>query len=104
MTSLSLQKYQLVYFILLTNIQLRALTAQVPIKKDTEILVNYMMTLAKSPEWYRVIWLQHMRKTKKGDDAAIQRSAFSSGKVWFALKKTSLQIRTRETPSPLFMD
>ena len=44
-----------------------------------------MMTLAKSPEWYRVIWLQHMRKTKKGDDAAIQRSAFSSGKVWFAL-------------------
>ena len=56
----------------LTDIQLRALTAQVPIKKDTEILVNYMMTLAKSPEWYRVIWLQHMRKTKK-DDAAIQR-------------------------------
>ena len=35
-----------------------------------------MMTLAKSPEWYRVIWLQHMRKTKK-DDAAIQRSARS---------------------------
>ena len=35
-----------------------------------------MMTLAKSPEWYRVIWLQHMRKTKK-DDAAIQRSALS---------------------------
>ena len=31
------------------------------------------MTLAKSPEWYRVIWLQHMRKTKKGDDSAIQR-------------------------------
>ena len=38
--------------------------------------MNYMMTLAKSPEWYRVIWLQHMRKTKK-DDAAIQRSALS---------------------------
>ena len=57
----------------LTDIQLRALTAQVPIKKDGEILVNYMMTLAKSPEWYRVIWLQHMRKTKNNDDSAIQR-------------------------------
>ena len=66
----------MIYFPPLTDIQLRALTAQVPIKKDTEILVNYMMTLAKSPEWYRVIWLQHMRKTKK-DDAAIQRSARS---------------------------
>ena len=51
----------------------RALTAQVPLKAGEEILVNYQMTLAKSPEWYRVIWLQHMRKTKKGDDAAIQR-------------------------------
>ena len=52
----------------------RALTAQVPLKAGQEILVNYQMTLAKSPEWYRVIWLQHMRKTKKGDDSAIQRS------------------------------
>ena len=36
-----------------------------------QILVNYCMTVAKSPEWYRQVWLQWMRKTK--DDAAIQR-------------------------------
>ena len=51
---------------------IRALTTTVPIKRDEEILVNYQMTLAKSPEWYRQVWLQWMRKTKK-DDAAIQR-------------------------------
>ena len=44
----------------------------VAVKKDEEILVNYQMTLARSPEWYRQVWLAHMRKTKK-DDAAIQR-------------------------------
>ena len=34
------------------------------------------MALAKSPDWYRVVWLQHMRRVKHGDDAAIQRSTF----------------------------
>ena len=51
---------------------IRGLTTVVPIKQGEEILVNYQMHLAKSPEWYRQVWLQHMRKTKK-DDAAIQR-------------------------------
>ena len=50
----------------------RALTAIVPLKKDDEILVKYQMHLARSPEWYRQVWLQYMRRTKK-DDAAIQR-------------------------------
>ena len=71
----------MIYFPPLNDIQLRALTAQVPIKKDAEILVNYMMTLAKSPEWYRVIWLQHMRKTK--DDAAIQRSEQTQSLIFY---------------------
>ena len=31
------------------------------------------MTLAKSPEWYRVVWIKWMREVKKGDDSAIQR-------------------------------
>ena len=51
---------------------IRGLTTVVPVKQGEEILVNYQMHLAKSPEWYRQVWLQHMRKTKK-DDAAIQR-------------------------------
>ena len=51
----------------------RALTAQVPLKAGEEILVNYQMTLAKSPDWYRTVWLQHMRVVKRGDDGAIQR-------------------------------
>ena len=50
----------------------RGLTTIVPLKADDEILVNYQMTLARSPEWYRQVWLAWMRKTKK-DDAAIQR-------------------------------
>mgnify|MGYP006975747234 CR=1 FL=1 len=49
----------------------RGLTTIVALKKDEEILVNYQMTLARSPEWYRQVWLAWMRKTK--DDAAIQR-------------------------------
>jgi len=51
---------------------IRSLTAQKPIKQGEEILVNYQMCLAKSPEWYRVIWLQHMRSQKR-DDASIAR-------------------------------
>ena len=42
-------------------------------KRGDEVLVNYMMTLAKSPDWYRCVWIQHMRVVKKGDDKAIQR-------------------------------
>ena len=52
---------------------IRALTSQKAIGRGEEILVNYMMTLAKSPDWYRTVWLQHMRVVKKGDDKAIQR-------------------------------
>jgi len=52
---------------------IRALTATVPIERGAEILVNYQMTLAKSPDWYRCVWIQHMRVVKKGDDKAIQR-------------------------------
>jgi len=52
---------------------IRSLTAQKPIEVGEEILVNYQMTIAKSPDWYRVVWLHHMRKVKKNDDAAIQR-------------------------------
>lgn len=49
----------------------RSITAMKDIAKGEEILVNYTMTIAKSPDWYRQVWLQHMRKSK--DDAAIQR-------------------------------
>eukprot|EP00092_Neocalanus_flemingeri_P016786 GFUD01018155.1.p1 GENE.GFUD01018155.1~~GFUD01018155.1.p1 ORF type:complete len:540 (-),score=94.96 GFUD01018155.1:837-2456(-) len=52
---------------------IRALTAQKPLARGQEVLVNYMMTLAKSPDWYRCVWIQHMRVVKKGDDKAIQR-------------------------------
>merc|ERR1712107_386095 len=51
---------------------IRSLRAIRDLKKGDELLVNYHMTVAKSPEWYRQVWLQWMRKTKK-DDAAIQR-------------------------------
>jgi len=52
---------------------IRSLTARIPIKKDEEILVNYQMCLAKSPEWYRCVWIAHMRVIKKNDDKAIKR-------------------------------
>lgn len=50
---------------------IRSLTAKKEIAADQEVLVNYQMAMAKSPEWYRVVWLQWLRKTK--DDAGIQR-------------------------------
>ena len=52
---------------------IRGISSQIPIKKDEEILINYQMNLADSPEWYRVMWLRHQREYKKYDDAAIQR-------------------------------
>ena len=53
---------------------IRGISSQTPIKKDEEILINYQMNLADSPEWYRVVWLQHQREYKKHDDAAIHRT------------------------------
>lgn len=52
---------------------IRGISSQSAIKKDEEILINYQMNLADSPEWYRVVWLRHQREFKKHDDAAIQR-------------------------------
>jgi len=53
---------------------IRGISSQIPIKKDEEILINYQMNLADSPEWYRVMWIRHQREYKKYDDAAIQRT------------------------------
>ena len=52
---------------------IRGLNSSRLIKKDEEILVNYQMNLADSPEWYRVVWLKHQREFKKLDDPAIGR-------------------------------
>lgn len=52
---------------------IRGLRAIQDIAKDEEILVNYSMNLADSPEWYRIVWLKHQRQVKKASDEAIQR-------------------------------
>ena len=61
--------------------------AQKEISAGEEVLVNYQMTLAKSPDWYRTVWLQHMRVVKRGDDGAIQR---------YIDRQYELQVRERE--------
>ena len=43
------------------------------IDKDEELLVNYGMNLADSPEWYRVVWIRHQREFKNASDATIRR-------------------------------
>ena len=40
---------------------IRAIISRGEIKKDEEILINYHMNLADSPEWYRKVWLKHQR-------------------------------------------
>ena len=52
---------------------IRGLASQGEIKKDDEVLVNYQMNLADSPEWYRIVWLRHQREFKKMKDDAIER-------------------------------
>ena len=52
---------------------IRALRAQVDIEENQEVLVNYTMNLADSPEWYRVLWIKSQREDKKASDAAIKR-------------------------------
>ena len=52
---------------------IRGLKAIKDIDEDEEILVNYSINLADSPEWYRVIWLRHQRNVKQASDSAIQR-------------------------------
>ena len=52
---------------------IRGLEALKDIAEGEEILVNYCINLADSPEWYRIIWLRHQRHVKKSSDAAIKR-------------------------------
>ena len=52
---------------------IRGLRAIRDILPDEEILVNYSINLADSPEWYRVVWMKHQRHVKKCSDAAIKR-------------------------------
>lgn len=52
---------------------IRALRALVNIEADQEILVNYTINLADSPEWYRVLWIRHQRANKNASDQSIKR-------------------------------
>ncbi len=52
---------------------IRGLRALEDLEQDQEILVNYTMNLADSPEWYRILWVKHQRHVKKASDAAIKR-------------------------------
>lgn len=52
---------------------IRGMRAMVDINAGDEILVNYSINLADSPEWYRVVWLRHYRHVKKASDEAIKR-------------------------------
>uniref|UniRef100_A0A0K2UHP2 SET domain-containing protein n=3 Tax=Lepeophtheirus salmonis TaxID=72036 RepID=A0A0K2UHP2_LEPSM len=52
---------------------IRGIRAQRKINQSEEILINYHMNLCDSPEWYRVLWIQHQRKKNNSSDAAIAR-------------------------------
>jgi len=52
---------------------IRGVKAERDLLQDEEILINYQMNLAGSPEWYRILWMQHQRHVKKCSDAAIKR-------------------------------
>ena len=52
---------------------IRGVKATRDLLQDEEILINYQMNLAGSPEWYRILWIKHQRQVKKCSDAAIKR-------------------------------
>ena len=52
---------------------IRGVKATRDLLQDEEILINYQMNLAGSPEWYRILWIKHQRHVKKCSDAAIKR-------------------------------
>ena len=52
---------------------IRALSSMVDIAKDEEILVNYNLGLSKGPDWYKLLWLRHVRMTKKWSDREVER-------------------------------
>ena len=43
---------------------IRGLKASRDLLEDEEILVNYTINLADSPEWYRILWIKHQRHVK----------------------------------------
>ena len=51
---------------------IRGIRATYDVPQDAEILVNYSINLADSPEWYRILWIRNQRD-KGVSDATIKR-------------------------------
>ena len=52
---------------------IRALCSTQDIPAGQEITVNYNLGLAAGPDWYRLLWLRHVRETKHWTEEAVQR-------------------------------
>ena len=52
---------------------IRAVASTRDIAEGEEVVVNYNMGLARSPEWYRLLWVRHLKEDKGWSKADIGR-------------------------------
>ena len=87
---------------------IRGLRAQYDIEKDSELLVNYGINLADSPEWYRVVWIRHYREVKQASDASIarilERYAENTGKRVEIPECTEFQVPEPQVQMKMFAE
>ena len=52
---------------------IRAISSLTDISAGEEITVNYNLGLGKGPDWYKTLWLRHVREDKKWGDKQVER-------------------------------
>ena len=52
---------------------IRAISSLTDISTGEEITVNYNLGLGKGPDWYKTLWLRHVREDKKWGDKQVER-------------------------------
>jgi len=70
---------------------IRALESLYDIAEGEEITVNYNLGMANGPEWYRLLWLRHVREKKKWTDEQVDKFIVRNHELtmkWIRLPKT----------------
>ena len=70
---------------------IRALESLYDIAEGEEITVNYNLGMANGPEWYRLLWLRHVREKKGWTDEQVDKFIVRNHELtmkWIRLPKT----------------
>ena len=83
--------YIILYPILSRFGLIRALESLYDIAEGEEITVNYNLGMANGPEWYRLLWLRHVKEKKKWTDEQVDKFIVRNHELtmkWIRLPKT----------------